>query len=108
MDYTGTTADHNNPNSNNNPFIDPPYKAKQTTPFTTFKKIIYFLHFILIAVVTTHILIKYPHARELSFTLIALIIFGYMAIWTILINFLLLVINSFKKDNWEIKLGSYV
>ena len=30
MDYTGSTADHNNPNNHNqnNPFVDPPYKAK--------------------------------------------------------------------------------
>lgn len=53
-------------------------------------------------------MIKYPHARELSFTLIALIIFGYMAIWTILINFLFLVIHNLRKDYWKIKLGSDV
>lgn len=63
MDYTGTTADHNNPNNQNHPFVDPPYKAKESNTCTKIKKTIYFLHFILIAVVTTHILISYPHAR---------------------------------------------
>lgn len=86
MDNTATTTDHNNP------FKDPSYdRAKQSTLFTTCKKVIYFLHFILIAIITTHILIRYPHARELSFTLVALVLFGYMAVWTILINFCFLV-----------------
>lgn len=78
---------------NQNSNLEPPYKAKKSTFFTTCKKIIYFTHFILIALLTTQILITYPHARQFSFTLCALIVFGYMAIWTIIVNFIFLVID---------------
>ena len=87
MNGTGTTRD-----DNVTPFQDTPTKAKQRSLFATFKKVVYFAHFIIIAICTTHILIKYPHARQFSFTLCALVIFGYMAIWTIMVNFIFLVI----------------
>lgn len=45
------------------PLLEPPYSAKKNNCWAKTKKVLYFMHFIFIAILTTHILVSYKHAR---------------------------------------------
>jgi hypothetical protein len=61
-------------------------------PLRTVAKVIYFVHLVLAALFATYLLISHPQVVSLSITFITVLIYGYMIVWVIVMNFILIVL----------------
>ena len=54
-------------------------------------KTVYFLHLIFSALFTTYIIITHHNVPSFTITFVMLIIYGYMIVWVLLLNFVFIV-----------------
>ena len=61
-------------------------------------KTIYFTHLILSTIFTTYILLTFPQVISPTITFIMLMIYGYMLVWVLVLNFIFIVTQILSRS----------